>query len=114
MVTKTQQQVSRALIGYCSVLWLSGSLLVAQGNLTAQWTGTHCPNGQAQSSQHSHSHCTWHCGGLDIQSGGGRGVSSTINYVSRVWSLGVIPLPDAALDDEFPPRGPPRGGLEIA
>jgi hypothetical protein len=34
--------------------------------------------------------------------------------VSRVWTLGVMPLQDAVLDGEFPPRGPPRVILQIA
>ncbi|MBS0181543.1 MAG: hypothetical protein JSS39_04025 [Nitrospira sp.] len=114
MLTKNRQQVSRALTVCCTVLWLTGSLSVAQGNLTAQWTGTHCPKGQTQNSQHSHNHCTWHCGGLDIQGGGGRDEISTDIRLSRVWSLRVIPLQDAVIDGEFPPRGPPQIILQIA
>jgi len=108
MFTMTRQEVSRVLTGCCVALWLTGSLSIAQGILSAQWTGTHCPSGQAQNSQHSHNHCAWHCGGLDIQSGGGRGEISADLHVSRVWSLGVIPQQDVTLDGEFPPRGPPQ------
>lgn len=107
MLTKTRQQVSRMLSGCCAVLWLTGSLSVAQGNLAPQWAAPHCPQGQTQNSQQSHNHCAWHCGGLDIQGGGGQGEVSADLHVSRVWSLGDIPRQDAALDGEFPPRGPP-------
>ncbi|MEK9141578.1 MAG: hypothetical protein AAB308_11045 [Nitrospirota bacterium] len=110
----TRQQVSRMLSGCWAVLWLTGSLSVAQGNLTPQWTAPHCPQGQTQNGQHSHNHCAWHCGGLDIQIGGGRGEIPIDIHVSCVWSLGVIPRQDAALDGEFPPRGPPRGAFPIA
>jgi|CXWL01.1.fsa_nt_gi hypothetical protein len=114
MVTKTRQQVSRILSGCCAVLWLTGSLSVAQGNLTPQWTASHCPSGQTQNGQQSHNHCAWHCGGLDIQSGGGQGRISADIDVGRVWSIGDIPRQDAALDGEFPPRGPPQVILQIA
>jgi hypothetical protein len=107
MLMNTQQHVSRALTGCWVVLWLTGSLSVAQGNLTTPWTGTHCPPGQTQNSQHSHNHCAWHCGGLDIQSAEGRGAISTEIHVSRVWSLGGISLQETVPDGEFPPRGPP-------
>ena len=112
MLTKTRQQVSRMLSGCCAVLWLTGFLSVGQGDLTTQWTAPHCPSGQTQNGQHSHSHCAWHCGGFDIQGGGGRGEIFTDIHVSRVWSLGVIPLQDAVSDGEFPPRGPPQGVLQ--
>jgi hypothetical protein len=108
MMTKTRQHVSRILSGCCAVLWLLGSLSIAQGNLAPQWTAPHCPSGQTQNGQQSHSHCAWHCGGFDIQSGSGRGEVSTDTQVSRVWSLGEIPFQDAAVDGEFPPRGPPK------
>lgn len=114
MVTNNRRQASRALTGCFAVLWLIGSLSIDQGNLTAQWTGTHCPQGQTQNSQHSHNHCTWHCDGLDIQGGGRQGEISTDIHLSRVWSLGVIPLQDAVIDGEFPPRGPPQVVLLIA
>ena len=79
-----------------------------------QWTMPHCPSGQAQNSQQSHNHCLWHCSGFDIQSSGGRGEVPTDTQVSRVWSLGDIPFRDAAVDGEFPPRGPPQAVLETA
>jgi hypothetical protein len=107
MLTKTRQQVSRALTGCCAVLWLTGSLSVGQGNLMPQWAAPHCPSGQAQNGQHSHNHYAWHCGGLDIQGVDGQGTISADTHVSRVWSLGVIPRQDAVSDGEFPPRGPP-------
>jgi hypothetical protein len=109
MLKNMRQQVSRMLTGCCAVLWLSGSLSVGQENLTAQWVAPHCPQGQTQNSKHSHNHCVWHCGSLDIQGGGGRGELSANVHVSRVWSLGAIPFQDTALDGEFPPRGPPQG-----
>jgi len=114
MLTKMRQQVTRALSGCCALLWLSGSLSVAQGNLTTQWVAPHCPSGQTQNGQQSHNHCAWHCGGFDIQSGGGRGEIFVDLQVSRVWSLGDIPRQDAALDGEFPPRGPPQDISRIA
>ncbi|CUS35837.1 hypothetical protein [Candidatus Nitrospira nitrificans] len=114
MTTMTRRQVSRMLSGCCAVLWLTGSLSVTQGNLTPQWTASHCPSGQTQNGQHSHTHCAWHCGGLDIQGGGGQGILSADTHVSRVWSLGVIPRQDAASDGDFPPRGPPQGARRIA
>jgi len=114
MLMKAHQHISRALAGCCAVLWLTGLLSVGQGNLTTQWTMPHCPSGQAQNSQHGHNHCTWHCGGFDLQSCSGRGEVSTSAQVSWVWSLGDIPFQGAAVDGEFPPRGPPQGVLEMA
>ena len=114
MMTKTRQQISRVLIGYCSVLWLTGSLSFVQGNVTAQWSAPHCPSGQTQNAPHNHNHCLWYCGGLDIQSGGAPGKISTHNQVGHVWNLGDISLEEAAFDGEFPPRGPPQGGMVIA
>lgn len=114
MLRKMRHQVSRALSGCCAVLWLTGLLSVGQGNLTTQWTMPHCPNGQAQNSQHGHNHCTWHCGGFDIQSGNGRGEVSTDIQVSWDRSLGDIRFQDVAPDSEFPPRGPPQAVHEIA
>jgi hypothetical protein len=114
MLTKTRQQVSRVLTGCCVVLWLTGSLSVAQGNLLPQWNMPHCPQGQTQNSQQNHNHCSWHCGGLDIQSSGERGETYTDVLVSRAWCLGVIPLLDATREGEFPPRGPPQAVLRIA
>jgi hypothetical protein len=96
------------------VLWLTGFLSVGQGNLTTQWAAPHCPSGPAQSGQQSHNHCAWHCGGLDIQGGDGRGESSIDHQVSRIWSLGVILRQEAVPDSEFPPRGPPHVAFEIA
>ncbi|MBX3302676.1 MAG: hypothetical protein KF693_10725 [Nitrospira sp.] len=107
MLTNARQQIARALTGCCVVLLLTGALSVVQGTVTPQWMGTHCPQGHAQNGQHNHSHCTWHCGGFDIQAGGGRGETSTGSHVGRVWSFGHIPQPDAVLHGEFPPRGPP-------
>jgi len=114
MLMKTRQHISRMLAGCCAVLWLIGSLSIAHGNLTEQWLAPHCPSGQAQSGQQSHNHCAWHCGGFDIQRGGGRGETTADVPVSLVWSLGAIPRQDAALDGEFPPRGPPQDISRIA
>lgn len=102
-----RKRFARALAACSAALWLAGSLSAALGNPTIQWPGTHCPQGPTQNSQQSDNHCAWHCGGLDIQDGGGRGDISADRLVSRIWSLGAIPLSDAALDGEFPPRGPP-------
>jgi hypothetical protein len=79
-----------------------------------QWMGTHCPQGHAQNGQHNHSHCTWHCGWLDIQSGSGREADSIDMHVTRVWSLCNIPLQTTTLDGEYSPRGPPSKVLQIA
>jgi len=114
MLTKMRQQVTRALSGCCALLWLTGSLSVAQGNLTTQWVAPHCPSGQTQNSQQSHNHCAWHCGSLDIQSGGGRSETAADVEVTLVWSLGAIPVQEAILDGQFPPRGPPQIAFEIA
>lgn len=114
MLRKMRQEIARALTGCCAVLWLTGFLSVGQGNLTPQWTAPHCPSGQTQNSQSNHSHCAWHCVGLDIQSGGGRCEITADGHVSLVWSLGTIPLQDAAVDGQFPPRGPPPVDLQIA
>lgn len=108
MVTKTRQHISQVLTGCCAVLWLTGFLSVGQGDLATRWAAPHCPSGQAQNGHHSHNHCTWHCGGFDIQRSGGRGDTPTDVPVSLVWSLGVIPLREASVDGQFPPRGPPR------
>ncbi|MDH4082185.1 MAG: hypothetical protein OEV99_00365 [Nitrospira sp.] len=109
-----RQQVSQALTACCAVLWLAGFLSVGQGNLTTQWVAPHCPQGQTQNGQHRHNHCAWHCGGLDIQSGGGRGETTADVQVSLVWSLGTILVQDAAVDGQFPPRGPPRVIFQVA
>lgn len=108
MLGKVQKEISRGLTGCWVVLLLTGSLSVSQGNLLPQWNLPHCPSGQAQHGQQSHSHCAWHCAGLDVQNGGGRGDLSTDTQVSQVWSLGDSPYPDAVVDGEFPPRGPPQ------
>lgn len=107
MLTKTRQHIFRVLTGCWAVLWLTGFLSAAQGNLTTQWVTPHCPSGQAQNSQQSHNHCAWHCSGFDIQSGGGRSEITADAQVSLVWSLGAIPLQDAVVNGQFPPRGPP-------
>ncbi|MGE0470646.1 MAG: hypothetical protein AB7L09_18945 [Nitrospira sp.] len=114
MLTKTRQHVSRMLTGCCAVLWLTGLLPVGQANLTAQGVAAHCPQGQTHNGQHNHNHCAWHCGGFDIQGGSGRGENSADGEVSFVWSLGSIPVQDAILDGQFPPRGPPQMDFEIA
>lgn len=113
MLTKTRHHISQVLTSCCAVLWLTGFLPVGQGNLTAQWTAPHCPQGQTQNGQQSHNHCAWHCGGFDIQSGGGRNETTADVQVSFVWSLGTILAQDTAVDGQFPPRGPPQGRLEI-
>ncbi|MBX3305733.1 MAG: hypothetical protein KF751_06715 [Nitrospira sp.] len=106
-----RQEVSRILTGCCVLLWLTGSLSVGQGNLTAQWAAPHCPSGQAQHSQQGHNHCVWHCSGFDIQNSGGRGETSADLQVGLVWSLGTIPLRHADVDGQYPPRGPPQAVL---
>ena len=115
MVKKIRQQVSQALTACCAVLWLAGFLSVGEWNLTTQWVAPHCPQGQAQNGSHRHNHCAWHCAGLDLQGGGGRCESTTTDVQVRlVWSLGAIPVQDATVDGQFPPRGPPRVLSQIA
>jgi hypothetical protein len=108
MLTKPRQHISRTLTGCWVALWLAGSLSVAQGSLLPQWNMPHCPQGQTQNGQHNHTHCVWHCGGLDIQRGGGREETSADIHLGRIWTIGNIPVRDAVVDGEFPPRGPPR------
>lgn len=114
MLRKIRQYVSRVLTGCCALLWLTGFLSVGQGNLTAQWTMPHCPQGQTESSQQGHNHCAWHCSGFDIQSSGGQSQTSADLKVSLVWSLGNISLRHVAVDGQYPPRGPPQCAHEIA
>lgn len=114
MLKTMRQQVSQVLTGCCALLWLTGFLTVGQANPMAQWVAPHCPQGQTQNGQQSHNHCAWHCGSFDIQSGGGRSEATADVQVSLVWSLGAIPLQDAVVDGQFPPRGPPRVLFQIA
>ena len=97
-----------ALTGCCAVLWLVGSLPVAQGHVAPQWTHPHCPQGQTHGSQHSHNHCLWYCGGIDSQAASVRGGISVEVLISRVWSLGAGSKLDTSVDAEIEPRGPPR------
>lgn len=114
MVRKMRKEISQVLTGCWVVLWLTGSLSVAQGNLLPQWNMPHCPSGQAQHSQQSHNHCAWHCSGFDIQSSGGRGETPADLQLGLVWSLGTIPFQHVDVDGQYPPRGPPQAILEIA
>lgn len=114
MVRKMRKEISRVLTGCWVVLWLTGSLSVAPGNLLPQWNMPHCPSGQAQHSQQSHNHCAWHCSGFDIQSSGGRGETPADLQLGLVWSLGTIPFQHVDVDGQYPPRGPPQAILEIA
>ncbi|UVT15411.1 MAG: hypothetical protein H8K04_16610 [Nitrospira sp.] len=97
----------RALAGCCVALWLAGSLSVTQGNLSAQWTTPHCPQGQTPNAQHGHSHCVWHCGGIDVQGTSGRGGASVDAPIGRVWNLGADTLLVGMFHAEIVPRGPP-------
>lgn len=51
---------------------------------------------------------------MDLQSSASRIEIPTDVQESLVWSLGAIPLQDAAVDSQFPPRGPPQVALQIA
>lgn len=106
--------MSQVLAGCCAVLWLTGLVSVGQGNLMLHWTAPHCPQGHAQNSQHSHNHCAWHCGGVDIQNGGEHGETTADLHVSLVWSLGALPVQDAVAKGQFPPRGPPQRVLGVS
>lgn len=112
MVRELRQEISRALTGCCVVLWLTGFLSVGQGNLTTQWVAPHCPQGQAQNGQQSHSHCAWHCSGFDIQNGDGRAEPTPDLQVGPVWSLGTIASKYTIIAGQFPPRGPPPSARE--
>lgn len=64
--------VARTLAGLCALLWVAGSVSAAYGSLMSQWTTSHCPEGTSHHTQHSQSHCVWHCDGIDAQATGGR------------------------------------------
>jgi hypothetical protein len=101
-------KVSRAIAVICVGLWLAGSVTVAQGTLAPQWTAPHCPEGQAQSSPHSHSHCAWHCDGIDTPiDTGRRGSSSPAPGGYFPGSFTRTPL-SVALSAGMAPRGPPQ------
>ena len=109
-----REQFARTL-AVCSVaLWLAGSVSAAEGGLAPQWTHPHCPQGQTQGAQHSHNHCFWYCGGIEIQGMGERGGIFGSGPSRRVWSLGAVRRQDAVVDAEVAPRGPPRTALQIA
>lgn len=95
----------RALAGCCAVLWLAGSLSVTQGNLTPQWTTPHCPQGQAPSAKHSH--CVWHCDGIEAHPSSGRSGAWIVVPNGYVRNPGEKGLFLAMVHMEIVPRGPP-------
>jgi len=102
---------SRVIAGLCVALWLAGSVTVAQGTPSPQWTAPHCPEGQTQSSQHSHNHCAWHCDGIDTSASAGRSGSSSpapTGYLIGPFTRTPLAI---ALIAGMAPRGPPQVGV---
>lgn len=98
----------RAIAVICVGLWLAGSVTVTQGTLAPQSAAPHCPEGQTQSSQHSHNHCAWHCDGIDTPISTGRsGSSSPAPAGYLIGSFAQTPL-SIALSAGMAPRGPPQ------
>lgn len=99
---------ARATACVCVLLWVIGSVSVVYGSLTPQWTAAHCPQGQTHSGQHSHSHCVWHCDGIDAQASTGRtggSCAAPTGYVSGyLTAVPIVAGPSAGIV----PRGPPQ------
>ena len=106
-----RDKISRAIAGVCVVLWIAGSVSTLYGSLTPQWTTPHCPQGQAHSGQHSHSHCVWHCDGIDAQAATGRNPGSSADPAGYLEQSGVLSLKTLAYRIGLAPRGPPVASL---
>lgn len=102
---------SRAIAGVCVALWIAGSVSTLYGSLTPQWTTPHCPQGQAHSGQQSHSHCAWHCDGIDAQAATGRNQGSSADPDGYMVNEDVLSLQTAAYRTGPAPRGPPATRL---
>jgi hypothetical protein len=102
---------SRAIAGLCVVLWLAGSVSTLYGSLTPQWTTPHCPQGQANSGQQNHSHCVWHCGGIDVQAATSRNPGNVADPAGYQTQAGVLSPKTLAYRMESVPRGPPATSL---
>ena len=97
----------RAVAGICAVLWVAGSVSTLYGDLTPQWTMPHCPQGQANTGQHSHSHCVWHCDGIDTQAVTGKRAGISVDLTGTIEDT-RIELPCTAVAwVVIGPRGPP-------
>lgn len=95
------------LAGLCALLWIAGSVSAAYGSLTPQWTTPHCPQGASHHTQHTQSHCVWHCDGVDAQATGGRLPGSQADL-----SIGLTPSGGRLFQTTVHcsgsiPRGPP-------
>lgn len=98
----------RAIAVICVGLWLAGSMTVVQGTLAPQWTAPHCPEGQTQSSQHSHNHCAWHCDGIDTPVSTGRSGNSSPALAGYLIGSFIRTFFPVTLSAGMPPRGPPQ------
>ncbi|MCC6141534.1 MAG: hypothetical protein IT389_13070 [Nitrospira sp.] len=99
--------VSRALAGFCALLWIAGSVSAAYGSLTPQWTLPHCPQGTSHHAQHSQSHCVWHCDGVDAQASLGRNPGAQTDPFGYWAETGGRSLQTVAHRTGAIPRGPP-------
>jgi hypothetical protein len=102
-----RNKFSRATAGVCVLLWMLGSVSTLYGSLTPQWTTPHCPQGQTSSGQHSHSHCVWHCDGIDTQGVTGKRAGISVDPNGMIEDA-RIELPYTAIAwVVIGPRGPP-------
>src|SRR6185295_15910072 len=92
---RARSRFARAMAGACVLLWMVGSVSTLYGSLTPQWTTPHCPQGQANSGQHSHSHCVWHCDGIDARVSTGRHAGISVDPNGMIEDA-RIELPHAA------------------
>lgn len=99
----------RAIAGLCVALWVVGSISVVYGSLAPQWTTPHCPQGQTHSGQQSHSHCVWHCDGIDTPSSSGRSWRPAITPTGFLHGDFTATIIGAAiLQGGMAIRGPPQ------
>ena len=99
--------VARTLAGLCALLWVAGAVSAAYGSLTPQWTTPHCPQGTSHHTQHSQSHCVWHCDGIDAQASGGRTPSIQIDPSAYLAYFRGRSFQTLAHRSGIVPRGPP-------
>jgi hypothetical protein len=95
------------LAGFFVLLWVAGSVSAVYGSVAPQWTTPHCPQGASHHTQHSQSHCAWHCDGVDAQTTGGRLPGSQADL-----SIGLAPSGGRCFQTIVHcsgsiPRGPP-------
>ncbi|WP_146216087.1 hypothetical protein [Nitrospira lenta] len=102
-----QRAVGRALVGFCALLWVAGSVSAAYGSLTPQWTTPHCPQGASHHAQHSQSHCVWHCDGVDTQASAGRNPGAQLDPFGYLANTGGRSPRTVAHQTGTIPRGPP-------